>query len=215
VNLRPLAAKTLNDLVVEHVGVCDQTILEAGGLRVEFQRRGDRWGHRIAVIQAGRITPLLESVEGTADEDWPASPALQELHLEKRAAAPPLILLVGMAGRSHWSASVEIELASPAGKVIFDVACRTSAAAEPLKSTYRLLTGATVEPVENLARRITAAGGGCSLQVESPAGAAAGRIHAGRDVLAIESPPPATVAVHTIRWKYVISAEMRGGPQSG
>ena len=78
---------------------------------------------------------ILESVEGTPNQNWPPSPPLQELHLESRPDGKQLALLVGMAGNSHWSMSVEFDPA--AGKALFDVACRVKREPGKLASTYR------------------------------------------------------------------------------
>ena len=79
---------------------------------------------------------LLASVEGTAAEPWPASPPFQQAHLESRPGGRQVVLLVGMAGSSHWSASVEIDPASDAA--LFDVACRMHGRADWLGSRYRV-----------------------------------------------------------------------------
>jgi hypothetical protein len=110
--------------------------LEGGGWRVAFERRGDRLAHRIAAERDGTWIDLLESVEGTADEDWPPSPPLQELHTESRADARQVALLVGMAGSSHWSLSVE--LLFERRELVFDTACRVRAAPAWLGSVYRV-----------------------------------------------------------------------------
>src|SRR5262245_46882266 len=49
-------------------------------------------------------------------------------------------LLVGMAGRSHWSGSIEATPAS--AEIVFDLACRHSGAPQELGSRYRVLDGA-------------------------------------------------------------------------
>src|SRR5437016_1791687 len=77
-------------------------------LRVEFTWRGDRFGQVISFVGPdGRVQPLLESIEGTASDDWPPSPPLQSLSIEKLSDGRSAALFVGMAGGSHWSASVE------------------------------------------------------------------------------------------------------------
>jgi hypothetical protein len=106
------------------------------GLRVEFVWRGDRFGHAISWInEDGVAQPLLESIEGLGTDAWPASPPLQSLTLHTLPSGHPAALLVGMAGRSHWSASVE----ATAGRATlqFDIACRHSAQPEWLGSRYR------------------------------------------------------------------------------
>ncbi len=84
---------------------------------------------------------LLESIEGTADQLWPSSPPFQEAHLEPRADGRQVVLLVGMAGSSHWSASVEID--PQTHTALFDVACRMRGPADWLGSRYRILTDVT------------------------------------------------------------------------
>jgi hypothetical protein len=78
---------------------------------------------------------VLESLEGTPDEAWPSSPPFQSATYEQKPEGP-VILLVGMAGKSHWSASVELEGSD--GQIRFDVACRAMhPPKEALGSRYR------------------------------------------------------------------------------
>lgn len=99
-----------------------------------FDRRGDRYGHRIERRIDGAWHVVLESLEGALDEDWPASPVLQNLHIEPRSSGP-VALLVGKAGQSHWSASIE-PLSNQAG-FQFDIACRVRQPPRQLGSTYQ------------------------------------------------------------------------------
>jgi len=103
-------------------------------LRVEFVWRGDRYGHVISAVIGGQTELLLESLEGTPADDWPPSPPLQSLHRERLPDGRTALLLVGAAGRSHWSASVEA-LAEP--RLIFDIACRHSGRPLWLGSQYQ------------------------------------------------------------------------------
>lgn len=117
-------------------------------LRIEFLWRGDRFAQTILLVKAsGERIPLLESVEGSPAEEWPPSPPLQSVHVEELAGGRRVALLVGAAGRSHWSASVE---AVPGEAVlIFDIACRHSESAKWLGSTYRKLmdhAGVVIQP---------------------------------------------------------------------
>ena len=117
-------------------------------LRVDFYKVSDRYGHRLSVIvcdHAGSETviPLAESVEGVSDDPWPPSPALQSLSIEEFADGRSAALLVGMAGKSHWSASFEVETV-PTGFCCapkFKLACRFSSTPTRLGSTYRVAPG--------------------------------------------------------------------------
>ena len=115
----------------------DEAILEAAGLRLRFQRVGDRIAHtieqRVETAQRPDSAVELVSVEGTSDDDWPSSPPFQSVHVEQRPNGEQVALLVGMAGTSYWSASVQLE---PSGKLTWDVACRVKAAPRTLGSTY-------------------------------------------------------------------------------
>jgi hypothetical protein len=121
-----------------------ERILESGDLRVRFVWLGDRYGHEVLVRRGEPWYLAASSEEGTPMEAWPASPPFQSLHIEDREDGRTLALLVGMAGKSHWSASIEIEnRAGEPACVSFDVACRVRAGeAGPLGSTYRLQNGA-------------------------------------------------------------------------
>jgi hypothetical protein len=99
-----------------------EQILEGAGLQVGFDFRGDRLGHEIRLADGSAWLAALRSVEDSPTADWPSSPPLQSLHFETSAEHGQVALLVGMAGQSHWSASVKI--GSSEGKLHFDIACR-------------------------------------------------------------------------------------------
>ena len=105
------------------------------GLRVMFQRQADRCAHRIELIDGAKSFCLLTSVEGTSDQPWPPSPPLQQLSIEELSPGNRVALLLGMAGKSHWSASVECDPAS--SSLLFDVACRVQQPPQRLGSCYR------------------------------------------------------------------------------
>lgn len=110
--------------------------LTAGRLRLQFERSGDRYAHTIYIrCASGEERLLLTSLEGDDTAPWPASPPLQNVHLEQRSAGVKVALAVGMAGRSHWSLAVE---ALPGGELRFDVACRLSETPDQLGSRYAL-----------------------------------------------------------------------------
>ncbi|MBL9083913.1 MAG: hypothetical protein JNK76_19000 [Planctomycetales bacterium] len=113
----------------------NERTLEADGLRVVFFRHGDRIAHRIEVVDPNTNDwlPALISVEGSPDDPWPASPPFQQLHVEQRPTGP-IVFLIGMAGRSHWSAAVDI--AADRRSIRFDVAVRLQTKPEKLGNRY-------------------------------------------------------------------------------
>lgn len=140
---------------------------DGGRLGLRFVRRGDRLHQSIewlaaadsqSTVSAGqsagvdrsttRFAPcLLESLEGQSGDIWPASPPMQQLLIESRAEAGHVALLVGMAGRSHWSLSVE-PLADRVG-FRFDAACRLSGPPEWLGHAWHpsnLLVPLAIDP---------------------------------------------------------------------
>lgn len=105
--------------------------LVAGGLSVVLSRTADRYRHELLLTtDEGKM--VLASLEGD-EQEWPPSPPFQEVHL--RQDQVDAALLVGRAGRSHWSASIEPDRSQ--GAVLFDVACRSSGDIEWLGSSYR------------------------------------------------------------------------------
>ena len=134
------------------------------GLRVAFHWLGDRYGHTISLIEPrGAVVPLLESIEGPVTDDWPSSPPLQSLHVQELPAGRRAALLVGMAGRNHWSASVEAAPGQPA--LVFDVACRRSAPSRLPGSKYRLLAGPLTRTQDDDQRVVLALSEGRRIQV--------------------------------------------------
>ena len=101
--------------------VLDAVNDQGDGLRVEFVRVGPRWVHRILGVERQQARLLLKSIEGDETDSFPPSPALQQIELQQLGDVTAA-MLIGMAGRNHWSVCVE---ARPAARSIrWDVACR-------------------------------------------------------------------------------------------
>lgn len=111
--------------------------MAAADLRVEFFWQTDRYAHRLVASDGAT---LLTSIEGTDEDIWPPSPPLQQLSVEELRPGTEVMLLVGMAGKSHWSVSIEPQ-ADSAG-FIFDVACRLREPARWVGSSYRIANSA-------------------------------------------------------------------------
>jgi hypothetical protein len=120
--------------VVDHGAIWpappSRTLL-GGGFRVDLCRLADRYAHVVLVESSGEYVPLVQSVEGTAKEEWPPSPPLQEMLVQPHARGGETALLVGMAGGSHWSAGIELPNSGP---LAIDVACRVGKKPGPLAS---------------------------------------------------------------------------------
>ena len=161
-------------------------VIEVGDLRVVFERRGDRFGHRVEVRAAADAPWLVAcySLEGEADDDWPPSPPFQQLHVERRPRGP-VVLLVGMAGRTHWSGAVA---EGDDGGVQFDFAARAHQTPLRLGSSY--------VGVDSGAFDLPAWTAGEATEIVNDAATLGGRTVGPRSPLAS---PPATWT-----WKYVV-----------
>lgn len=108
--------------------------LTLGRTTLRFSWQDDRWAHEI-LCPDGTVWRSLEGPSaGGGDPRWPASPVLVEL---SRLEGPhgPAILGVGLAGRSHFSASIGPGPAQ-ADQVRFECACRVTEPPGWLGSTY-------------------------------------------------------------------------------
>jgi hypothetical protein len=180
-------------------------LLEGCGIGVRFAFHEDRYSHEISLADGSRWIPILTSVEGSPMDEWPASPPLQSLHLETRQGNRQLALLVGMAGRSHWSMSVELDLAT--ARVTFDIACRTRAGAvEHLGSRYKALQ----PPAEHSRRRaifVPTAKAPMRLGIEINEHFGDARLEASADLINLIAAQPSREQPQTVRWGYAVSRD--------
>ncbi|HEX7449280.1 MAG TPA: hypothetical protein VF306_17125 [Pirellulales bacterium] len=172
----------------------DLIMLEAGLLTIEFRRAAERYAHQIFTGKGGERRLLLESIEGDGDHPWPPSPPLQELHVERQPDGRQVALLVGRAGRSHWSLSVE----PFENRLVFDAACRLSGEAEWLGSSYRAAADAAI------ADGVAIFAGGRLRLVSAEADGASLGVEAG--VLQVRAARRAASGARTARWRYAIES---------
>lgn len=107
--------------------------VSSGVVSATFTWTTDRWRHSLCID--GR--EFAESVEDRGDgrdSAWPASPPLVELS-QLELAHGQAVLGVGLAGRSHFSASVAPHPSEP-DTLVFEMACRIKDAPGWLGSTY-------------------------------------------------------------------------------
>jgi hypothetical protein len=167
-------------------------LMVSENLRLVFDRRGDRWGHRIELLREGRLVATLSSIEGAATDDWPPSPAFQNVDVQAIAGNGKTALLVGKAGSSHWSAAIEADPA--AGALDFDIACRFGDEPRLLGSIYAIVCEAS-NSISCLPRiNLPEIADGCRRTVD-----AAG------DRLTIRILPPPGPLPRTVRWQYIVS----------
>jgi hypothetical protein len=100
---------------------------------VTFHWIGDRWAHAVEIKDVGRWQSV-EGPEADGDDRWPASPVLVELS-PLETCHGLAVLGVGLAGRSHFSASIG-PASGEDGRVRFEIACRIVEPPARLGSTY-------------------------------------------------------------------------------
>jgi len=82
---------------------------------------GDRFITELMVTTPDETFVVLQSVEGAADDVWPASGPLQEV-VPQQNDDGDFLAGVGAAGKSHWSTIVTSD--SDEVALEFDFACR-------------------------------------------------------------------------------------------
>ncbi len=113
-----------------------RAVLGTQGLRMVVEWRGDRFRHFIITREQNNCRSKLESIEGTTMDLWPTSPALQSIHMPHDSNWRTA-MLVGMAGRSHWSMCIEADFDND--RFHFDAACRLQEPPNWIGSTYQRL----------------------------------------------------------------------------
>jgi hypothetical protein len=117
--------------------------LAAGLTATVFTWTGDRWTHRVTTTGTGPSadwTSLDDPILPANDPRWPASPVLVELSRVSvprgDAAGGQALVGVGLAGRSHFSASIAPD-PHVADAIRFEIACRLHEPPGWIGSTYR------------------------------------------------------------------------------
>ncbi len=95
----------------------------------------DRTGHCVWWLENDKPCLIIKSLEGNPSQAWPESSPFQQIVCENVGAGGKAVLLgVGMAGKAHWSATIEGDSMTQA--IAMDIACRTAAVPEHLGSAY-------------------------------------------------------------------------------
>jgi hypothetical protein len=182
--------------------ILDAVDQQGRGLRVTFLWHRDRFAHTIAACDGDRLVPLLASTEGAEQDDWPPSPALQQLSIEDRGGGNCVALLVGMAGTSHWSVSAETQ--PDARRIEFDVACRIRQTPPQLVSAYRTIV-APPSLLESASMMLEVSGERCRLQCELAGDHPVATLESRPDGVAIVPAREKGTLPTTVRWKYSVT----------
>ncbi len=171
------------------------------GFRVDFGWREDRYGHQIATVHDPDKPILFVAELGGGRADWPDSPPLQQISWMETTPGRRIALLVGMAGKSHWSVSIETD-PSEVG-LLFDVACRVHRFPEWLGTTYRCSCPVRLESPH--VAQFTAGGVDGRITTELTDGTQRAAIEINEACLSIKPALDGVCAPHTVRWKYRIA----------
>ena len=159
-------------------------------LTTSFQFVDGRFRHSITLRDSdGKTIDHWDDEAQSDNDDWPASPPIQQLSLESIHGSSAL-LGVGQAGKSHWSISVEATLLDSKPVLKFDLACRCRAQPSWLGSTYqRLVSIADQVPMLRV------------IDVEPIKPSADGTL-----ILSCEvAPSPSPKYPTTFRWSYLVT----------
>jgi hypothetical protein len=175
--------------------------IDGAGLRVDFEWCDDRYGHEIALVPGPGEQALLVAEVQSGPEDWPDSPPLQQISWMEAKPGKRIGLLVGMAGKSHWSVSVESD--SREAALLFDVACRVHHAPQWLGNKYRCPYPIQLESPH--AAQFAAGDSVVRVMTEPTDGEPPAAIAAAGTSLSIQPAFGDASVPRTVRWKYRIA----------
>lgn len=203
--------------------------LNAGNLTVQYSKNNDRLAHSIGVQTEQGFVPILDSVEGSSQDNWPVSPPMQQVVSEPiggQTGDQPVLLGVGLSGNGHWSIAVdamtEQDLARldenandnkvtdgrPADHdrgLRFDVACKTSKPATFLGSTYRLAAKWQIVSIDDHSARLNSTDGSvvpCTIAIRATHGVLKYQPEVGL-LSFLPSTSPSQTTTH--RWCHLVS----------
>src|SRR5579863_112314 len=103
---RSLGTRKMGDCMIVLEKSADAYSLRDADFELSYRYLGDRWQHGISVQHDGQWRPLLTSQEGSATDDVPPSPPLQDLRFEQLADGVFEFQLLGQSGKGVYSAAV-------------------------------------------------------------------------------------------------------------
>lgn len=127
----------LSEVKIEGGDSDDRRAIRSPSVGLIFERAGDRWTHAIEVGSA-----VARAVEWEPDRDDPdrvVSPVYQEITIRRDPAGRAQALLVGRAGRHHFSAAFTFEHGPADATIVVEVADRCRGPVSALGATYTVL----------------------------------------------------------------------------
>ncbi|MHB8972938.1 MAG: hypothetical protein ACYC3X_08485 [Pirellulaceae bacterium] len=183
----------------EDLAILETVGADGIGLRLAFCRLAGRIAHRVALVLGSELHWLLASVEGDERQAFPPSPPLQQLAFTELGGGRRAALLIGMAGRNHWSLSAEA--GADERLIRWEVACRAPQADCPaLGSVYQMLGSWQLSADADSAVVAVDRYRCCLRPLPCPGSDRAALLSVQRDRLAVF--PPALADVSTHRWQY-------------
>ena len=173
--------------------------VDGRGLEVRFTWAGDRYCHCVSALDGEKRHPLLTAIAGDDRSDWPASPPFQQVIGETRDTSR-VALLVGMAGKSHWSASIESPNQDP--QLTFDIACLAQQEPAWLGSSYRVDAEAVTLCTDSMV--LDSPAGKARLRIVTDASSPLDLDVQGRSAIIRVAVERNGFAPQTLRWKYTV-----------
>jgi hypothetical protein len=176
-------------------------------LRIDFNRKTDRYQQALWLIAGEREVCVLTTVEGTGQQEWPPSPPLQQLHQHQTPAGDLAALGVGMAGTSHWSLAVEASADQP--MLCCDVACRARKTPGNLAVTWELGEDVVVNTLTQWSVELSTAIGSVRVSVKEKDEFAADlvvgqKLERGSHQICLSPQRTTGAPPTTLRWRYRI-----------
>ncbi len=121
---------------IEAIQTPQRCELSTDRIKLTWEYSDDRWRHVLSLLRGDAWEPLLTSVEGTAADDFPASPVFQELLLEQKQSDLCEVQLFGRSGKILFAAAVTLDATKQIVEFDISARLRSGVTYERLSSTY-------------------------------------------------------------------------------
>jgi len=165
------------------------------------------WWQASSESKSTDMVRIMTTCEGTPQDTWPASSPFQQIVREEIGTEKKLVLLaVGMAGKTHWSGTIEGDAMNEA--IAMDFAARVNTTPDFVGSTYLIDDAWTAELQTNSDgsnQSISLKHGKQDVRIVFDSiGPHKLSLNANKLVLTFQPDFPATKRNQTLRWRFVI-----------